>query len=167
MILFQILALILLVPLTVAMLIIFNVYLLQWFYLLLIVCFALLYSFLCGLVFFHFNTAVCVFMILVVLYIARMSYLSYTIKDDNQDNRYPSLRGKIKAKICPFLLVFVFPLSFLRVFKLLPDAVNRKFRKKIGMDITMSAFVDLIVNSGRGMCVEIARDGTEIFLEIK
>lgn len=166
MIILQILAGILLVPFTAVLLILFNVYLKHWIYILCITCVALFYSLLCSLLFLHTSTIAWVFMLLTILYVIRMSYLDYHIQTQTNDNKHPLLRGKIKIKNGLSMTLY-FPLSFLSIFKLLPKSVSQKLTRQTKLNIEIPALINLIQEHSKGTRLEVITNETMVYFEIQ
>lgn len=167
MIIFQIIAGLLLIPLTALLFILFNLYLINRIYLLFISFFFFIYAALCGLVFLNFSIAAWVFMILVILYVIRMSYLATKLRAKNKGKNYPLVRGKISSREDKFHVIFLFPLSFLKIFKLMPNFISREIIRKTRLDIELSELVDLILDCCIGTQVDIASNDGNLFFEIK
>ncbi|EKD71301.1 MAG: hypothetical protein ACD_46C00220G0005 [uncultured bacterium] len=159
MIIFQLFVVILLLPLTLLMLVFFNLYLLHWGSLLLISMFFLIYSVFWGLLFFNTSVIVFVFVSLAILYFIRMRYLT-------AEKNYPHVRGDIKIKKYKFHIAFLFPLSFLKIFNLVPG-LSKKIAKKTGYDIDMPNLMDFIMSHCAGTRIDITNNETEIQFEIQ
>ncbi len=163
MIILQIIAGIFLVPFTALIIILFNLYLIHWTYLLFILFLALLYSALWGLVFFTSGAAVWAFMILAILYIIRMRRLAARMHAKNNDKNYPLICGKISSKKDKVKVTFLFPLSFLKVLKLLPSIIS----KKTVLSIEMHKLVDLIAIYSKGTLIDVTSDEVDVYIEVK
>lgn len=166
MIILQIIAMLLLVPLTLLTLLIFNVYVTHWLYQLFAVFFMMIYSLLWGLVFLHFNVAVGIFMLMLMVYIIRMSCLARRLYSKKM-MKYPAVRGRIKSRENKLRMTFLVPLSFLKIIKLLPDALNRELSRKTGLDIELSQLVDKILEHSKGTLIDIKSGNEEVYIEIK
>ena len=167
MIIFQILAGILLLPLTILMLILFHVYLVNWIYLIFIALFVLIYAALCSLLFHSFSAGLAVFIILTCFYLLRMAYLAYWFHAKVHSKNYPALRGRIKSKNYFLRAIFFFPLSFLVIFKLLPNAINQELTKQIGHEIDLAQLIDLILENCMGTRIEVNCEQLEIYFDIQ
>lgn len=162
MIIFQILGFILLIPLTALMLLIFNVYTTQKIYLGAITIFGILYSALCGFVLQNFNVIFWVCSILTLLYIIRMRKI--TTQVHAKKTGYSFVRGAIRIPY--FDMDFIFPLSFLKVLKWVPNVISKKISKKIGSEIIFFNLVDLFLSSCIGTQIDVKSDVAEIYFEI-
>jgi hypothetical protein len=167
MIVLQILAGLLLVPLTALMLIIFNVYATNWVCFLIISFFNVIYACLCGLLFLHSCVIAWVFILLSLLYIMKMSRIPCKFFSNRNSKKYPSVRAKIKSKYCKLHITFLFPLAFLKIIKLLPNKVSRELSRKTGMDINIHDLVDVVLDASIGTRIDIQADDVEIYFEIQ
>jgi len=167
MIIFQILAGILLIPLAIVALIIFNLYLINWIYLLFILIFAAIFSGLCGLVFYSFNVAVWVFTVFTILYTIQMIYLVVKLPAKDNEGSYPLIRGRIWSREDKLFIAFLFPLSFLKIIKLMPTSISKKIAKQTRLGIAVPELIELIFKSCRGTYVNIKTEDADIFFEIK
>lgn len=166
MIFFQIIASILLVPLTLLMLLLFNVYLMHRVCLLFILLFGLIYSYLWCLVFLNPKATLWVLMVLTIFYIIRMIFLTYKVRSKNNSNT-PFVRANIKSKKDKFHIIFLFPLSFLNIFKLLPRFIRREITIKTRQNIEINEFMELILACSIGTRIEVVDDENDIYFEIQ
>lgn len=165
MIIFQLFALLILMPFTVLLIIPFNIYLIQWLYLTLITIVGILYAGLCGVVFHNLNGAILIFCILSILYMIRMKHLASKFK--NQPNiNYPVARGKIKVKKNIFSITFLCPLSILKILKLMPNCLNEAIVRNTKLDVQLPDFIDQVLNRCRGTRIEITNEEIDILFEI-
>ena len=119
-----------------------------------------------GLMFSSLHVAICVFLALVIFYALRMYYLSLTLKTTNTRKNYPVLRANIRIKH-KFHFILFFPLSFLKVIKLIPDALAKKIMSQARLKMGLSELVDLVIDSCKGTCIDITNDEADLFFEIK
>lgn len=123
MIILQILAGLLLLPLTLLMFIAFNIYCTNGGYVLLLGVFLGIYALLWSTLFAHTTSTFSIFIFLFCLYVIRMMYLAYIMPLHN----YPFITGTIKSKYASYRTVFLIPLSFLNMLKWLPAYIQDAF----------------------------------------
>jgi|GEM_PF-4358959 hypothetical protein len=165
MILLQMLAVIMLVPFTLVMVILFNIYLLHWLYLSFITLAGFLYA---SLFAFTLNTNISItFLILVMLYAIRMNYLVYRLCAKSADNPYPVLYGNIASQRYKLHFAFYFPLTFFNLIKLLPDSVCREITQKNGLSFELADLLDLVLKQSTGTRIDINNNHTNISFVIQ
>lgn len=161
MIFLQLLAGIGLIPLTVLLMLMFNVYLFNWAYLSFVVVSFLIYAILWGFAFVGFGMAIILFLALLIFYSFRMRRLSRI------RCAFMALRGSIKSKYLRHRTTFIIPLSILNILKWLPKSASQELSRKTGLDYDIPHLVDRIVISSIGTYVEIIDKDVTIFFEIK
>lgn len=171
MILLQILAGIVLLPLTILMLLIFNLCLIQRIYLFFVASYVLVYASLFGFVFYDVGVAGWVFGLMSAFYVIRMCLLTRRLsneKDRRNPRKYPVIQGNIniKSKKQKCRASFLFPLSFLGILKWLPKAASQELKKKTRLDMDISQLVDCIMIYSLGTHVEVISEDADIYLEI-
>lgn len=95
MIILQILAFLLLIPFSILVLIFFNLYVLNWNFLMIVALIGFIFSGFCGLLFLSMKVVVWTFVILAIFYVGRMKYIAtkYFAKNENY---YKSTRKEHK-----------------------------------------------------------------------
>jgi len=151
---------------SVLLLILFNLYLNNWIYLSFITAFILIYTALFSFAFLSTKGTILFFTILVALYVIRMKLLATRYTKDNYSN-YPVIKGKFRGKKFKFHTTFIFPLSFLKIIKLMPKKFNREISKEIGLDIEFSKLIGLILEHSKGTKVDITNEKADLYFEIK
>lgn len=167
MILLQIIAAIALVPMTAALLFLFNFYLLHRVYLFFMACYFIVYALLFGFIIYSLNLAWLGLGLISLLYGVRLWSLMHRLSDKKRRRsaNYPVIQGKINAQ--GYRAAFLFPLSFMRILKFLPFAAIEEFMKKTGLDMTIPQLVDFIMIHSLGTHIEIISEGVDIYIEIK
>lgn len=167
MIILQLLALVTLIPLTVLMLVVFNIYLNHWVYLLFISLFGLGYATLCGFVFLSSNLGCGIFMVLAIFYLHRMRHLGKRLKARTKKEAYLAIRGSLNSKKHRLNLHFHFPLSCLNIFKWLPKRLNTAISEDLGLGIEITNLVDQLIGQSRGTLIEVNNEETSLVLEVQ
>lgn len=167
MILFQIIAGILLIFLSALILILFNIYLIHWIYLLIVAAVAFIYSILWSVVFQDVSTTAWVFITLAILYMIRMHHLVSRLHGKVNGKNYPLVRGKIRSKKFKFYIVFLFPLSFLNILKLLPRFIIKELSRNTGLNIDIPKIISLILDYSIGTRIELRNNEADIYFEIQ
>jgi len=167
MIVLQLLAIILLIPLTILMLVIFNVCCTYLGYLLFVSLYMILYALTCALVFMNVNAAIWCGMSLFILYFFRMTVLVYQLNINKKENHYPVLRARFKTNIFNLYAILLFPFSFLSIVKILPDSITKKLSIKTGLNMHLSEWVSLVLDSSRGTLIEISHEDTYTYISIE
>lgn len=164
MIILQLFAALVLFPFSILMLIVFNIYLTNWLYLILVTIFGTIYASLFGLLFQSMTTGICFFIILTVLYIVRMIYFAANYRVRDSSTNLHLVRGSIKC--IGMNLVLLFPLTFLKILKIFPASWSKEIVNKAGLDLEISSIVDLILNCSKGARVEVNSGGVYLYFEI-
>ncbi len=165
MIIVNLMAALLLIPLTVILIITFNVYSKHWMFLSALAIFVFLYTTLFG-VLFGSAAAVLLFMLIAILYVIRIKSLARHLQTRRGVNDYPLLRGAIHCKHMRLHMVLYFPLSFLRLCRFLPSAADKELKKKFGIQVGISELLELIARQSAGAHMEIKHEAFEVNFEI-
>lgn len=163
----QFLSFLILLPLSVLMLVLFNIYTNHAVYFLLVTVFAALYAALWGLVFMSVIPIYVVFSAWLVLYVMRMSKLKKKYKFENRIFSTPILLGEIKLNPIKLKIKFIFPLSFFKFFKLLPKSASIKISHKLGVVIQIPKLIDEILLNSSGTHVGICTEQADVQLTIQ
>lgn len=154
----QILAGLLLVPLTIVVLLLLNIYVNRLGYILFLQVFAAVYALLWNVIIP--GSVTIVFAVLVSLYLIRAFLVSRSLK--NKIRAKNVMRCRVRDVKKKFYMFFTFPFSFLRFLKILPGAGN----KKVGHEITLANLVDVILQNSAGTKLEVSDRGVDLYFEI-
>lgn len=158
---------ILLLPFSVLMLIVFNVYLRNWIYLAGVTVLALIYSLLFGMAFNSLLAVISVFVLLAVIYVVRMRYLARQFQSKYHNKSYRALKGRIKSKNFNWRAELYFPLQFLHLLRLLPHSVSQKLMEKTNLDIGIPELVDRVLFYSLSTQIEVVTEDVDMFFEVK
>lgn len=167
MIIFQILAGMALIPLTVIALIMFNLYVHHKGYILAIILFWFMYAGLCSVLFKNYHVALWSMAIFILMHTARIIYLVTRIKI-KKVIKHPLIYGYIRIKDGKnnIYAVFHFSLSFLRIIKRIPGIAHQR----VGQNLEIQKLVDLILDKSAGTRLDIIHKNmhacVEVFLEV-
>lgn len=164
MILLDIAAAVLLIPLTLFMMILFNVYVQHWLYWAGITLFGWFYAVYFAWIVNANSTGV--FILLIILYVIRMKYLAYQLH--TRSDHYPVLQGQFKNRNIRLHMGFYFPLAFLNLLKLLPTRIiNRELTRQLGSEIEITHLIDLVLDHSKGARIEINHEQIDFCIEIQ
>lgn len=165
MIILFIIAALLLIPFTLFLGLLFNVYLKHWAYWLIGVLFFFIYASMLGFVLFGLINTYWIFMILIVSYGARMCGLAKKLHIKNKN--YSVVRGVIDLNKEKLHVVFIFPLSVLEVLRWTPKTISIELSKKLGRSIDVPALVAEIISCSLGTTLEIVTNEAKIYFVIE
>lgn len=164
-IIFQILIAILILPLTILLFLIFNIYRANWLGIIFISIFISFYAMLCGIVIHSWNAIAWIFVVLLILYICRSIYLRNHFRTKNIKD-YPVIKSKIR--ITNWLqLNFNLALSFLKLVQWLPKFINQELSKVIGVNIGMVQLLESLLEHSRGTQIKMNYEGKFFDFEIE
>jgi len=163
----QFIAAIVLIPLGLLMVVIFNVYLTNWIYLACITVFAAIFSLVFGLAFASMATAICIFFLMIIFYVLRMRYLAQQFYSKYNNKSYRALKGKIKSKNFNWRAELYFPLQFLHLLRLLPQSMSQRLMEKTNINIEIPELVDRVLFYSLGTQIEIVNDKIDLYLEVQ
>jgi hypothetical protein len=166
-IILQILAGIVLIPLTLALLLAFNFYIRHWIWQLGVIGFFLLYACIIALVFLNAAVAIGAVAIIIATYCLRMRYMAFRIKKKEVGRPYPIVKGDIIFHHVKFRTELAFPISFLNIARLTPGVVNRKLSKRSGLEINLGKLIPLILRKGKGTEVSVSTQQADIYFEFQ
>lgn len=163
MIILQIIATLFLIPFTMLLLVLFNIYVINWLYFALMTIVGIIYASVFGLLFNSVIAGVCIFIILTMLYVNRMRYLA---EQCNQVKNKDLTLIRACIKCIGIKLILLFPLSFLKILKRFPACWSKKLLMKTGLNIEFSSLIDLILNRSKGTQIEIHSHNVHLNFEI-
>jgi hypothetical protein len=162
MILLQILAFLLLIPMTLGLLLVFNIFLLNWTGISIILFFGVMYSLLFGLLFLSWNAAIIIFILLAIGYFLRIKSLSKKIH-----RIHPVIRFILKDKKEKIKLDLMMQLSFLKILKLMPNSASIQLSEQLNLHIQIPELIELFLKGASGTRVDIVTDDVILFFEIQ
>lgn len=149
------------------LLIAFNLYVLNWLYLLAAGAFILIYSGLIGFVFFNFTVSIFSFLFISTLYVIRMIHLNKKINLKKKGVSYPIVQGMFKSKEDKIHLGFIFPLSFLNILKKLPKCLNEEINKQMKLDVPFPTLIAQLQESSIGTKIEVTSTDASLYFVIE
>ncbi|HMA99344.1 MAG TPA: hypothetical protein VKS21_00015 [Spirochaetota bacterium] len=167
MIILQILAAIMLLPLTLVALLLLNLYVRHFLYLLAVTLYGILYASLAGLVFMSINAGCWTMIILTVLYIIRINYIARRIRHKPEPASYPVVRGDIHFRQSGLRVIFYLAIVFIRAARYTPDFISCRMQRRAGLDMEIPQLIELILNAAIGTSVKVDSKEADIFFEIQ